>query len=91
MLWRKRVLHPVDQELLDRLQNGPSTSRVTGDETSLLEAFQRPVNFGGTNGKVGPHLRYGWMGTTVGQELGKHQDILGTQTRLSHSLFANRE
>jgi hypothetical protein len=69
------VFHPVDQEFLDRSQEG--FARLGFNQARAFKAFERRMDLGWAQPKIASQLSNWRTPAAVAHELGEHDDILG--------------
>jgi hypothetical protein len=88
---RKRVLDPVQEELLRGFEDRTVAVRIARHELRQNESFEGGVDLRRTDRQVKTHLSHRRTPSCIAQELHENEDVLGSQAGLLHSIFAIRE
>jgi hypothetical protein len=88
---RKRVLDPMQEELLSGFEDGTISVRIARHELRQDESFEGGVDLRRTDRQLKTHLSHRRTPSFVAQELHENEDVLGSQAGLWHSIFAIRE
>jgi hypothetical protein len=88
---RKRVLDPVQEELLRGFEDGTISVRIARHELRQDESFEGGVDLRRTDRQLKTHLSHRRTPSFIAQELHENEDVLGSQAGLWHSIFAIRE
>lgn len=87
----ERVLHGVDQELLDRVESKPGAPFVFGDDAGLFQPLKAGMHFGGTDAQLLAESRNRGTAAVPDEQAEENDDVLGAESGVGHVLFANRE